>query len=120
MTLTESGRVLIAPERTPSAAPPRFAWWQVDPSTGDAVTVLDTGLYGAQDVPEYGATNVISPMAYEVPPPMPISPLAYEVGPPLPISPLATHGPAPWSLCVEFTGDMLLELIRALTATGNL
>jgi len=124
MAATEPGRVLIAPARMPSA-PARFAWWLLDPSTGDAVTVLDTGLHGAQSMPEYAETNAISPLAYEVPPPgpPPISPMAYEVPAPLGapgISPLAYNVAAPWAQCVEFTGEMMLELIRALTATGNL
>src|SRR6185369_15404574 len=43
MASAEAGRVLIAPQRTPSS-PPRFAWWLLDPATGDLVSVLDTGL----------------------------------------------------------------------------
>src|SRR5262249_38711238 len=116
------GRVLIAPERTPSTTPPRFAWWQLDRSTGDAISVLDTGLNGAQDLPEYAATQQISPLAYEVPPPMPppISPMAYEVSmPSCVISPMACEVAVPWAQCVEFTEGMMEALNWALAVVGG-
>jgi hypothetical protein len=60
-----AGSLLIAPERTPSANPSHFAWWKLDPSTGEAISELDTGLNGFQDLPEEAVieTRVISPMA---------------------------------------------------------
>lgn len=75
MASAEPGSLLIAPERTPSVIPSHFAWWKLDPSTGEAISTLDTGLNGFQDLPEYGAiayedtvvairTSPISPMAY--------------------------------------------------------
>jgi hypothetical protein len=66
MASAEAGRLLIAPERTPSANPSHFAWWKLDPSTGEAISVLDTGLNGFQDLPEEAVleTKVVSPMAY--------------------------------------------------------
>jgi hypothetical protein len=66
MAGASAGRLLIAPERTPSANPSHFAWWELDPSTGEAISVLDTGLNGFfQDLPEEAVieTRVISPMA---------------------------------------------------------
>lgn len=122
MAAVEAGRVLIAPERTPSTTPPRFAWWQLDRSTGDAISVLDTGLNGAQDLPEYAATQQISPLAYEVPPPMPppISPMAYEVSmPSCVISPMACEVAVPWAQCVEFTEGMMEALNWALAVVGG-
>jgi Transglutaminase-like superfamily len=103
------GRLLIAPERTPSAAPSHFAWWQLDPSTGEAISVLDSGLNGfIQELPEEAETLEISSMAYEVAAPSNsvISPMAYEVA-------------APRAQCVFWTNEMLLELIRVLGALGG-
>jgi hypothetical protein len=59
------GSLLIAPERTPSANPSHFAWWKLDPATGEAISVLDTGLNGFQEPVEEGTieARVISPMA---------------------------------------------------------
>jgi hypothetical protein len=54
MAVVEPGRLLVAPGRTPAASPSHFAWWQLDPSTGEAVSVLDTGLNGAQELRECG------------------------------------------------------------------
>jgi hypothetical protein len=66
MASAEPGSLLIAPERTPSANPSHFAWWKLNPSTGEAISTLDTGLNGFQDLPEEAVieTRVISPMAY--------------------------------------------------------
>ncbi len=114
MAAAEPGRVLIAPERTPSAAPPRFAWWLVDPSTGDAVTVLDSGLHGAQDMPEYAKTQQISELAFDAPPPNQISPMAYEID----LPPGWAEVKNPWAKCIVFTDEMLLELMKAIIATG--
>ncbi|HEY6308833.1 MAG TPA: hypothetical protein VI488_20520, partial [Candidatus Angelobacter sp.] len=60
-----AGSLLIAPERTPSADPSHFAWWKLDPSTGEAISKLDTGLNGFQELAEEASieTRVISPMA---------------------------------------------------------
>jgi transglutaminase-like putative cysteine protease len=65
MASAEPGSLLIAPERTPSANPSHFAWWKLNPSTGEAISTLDTGLNGFQDLAEEGVieTRVISPMA---------------------------------------------------------
>jgi hypothetical protein len=102
------GSLLIAPERTPASAS-HSAWWQLDPSTGDAVSVLDTGLNGFQEFEEEAARErVISPMAYEVPAPTnnTISPLACEVA-------------TPWAQCVIFEEKMLAQLLDALVETGS-
>ncbi len=58
-------RIVVAPERAPSVnATPRLAWWQVDAATGETIGVLDSGLHGAQAVPEYGArAQAVSPFA---------------------------------------------------------
>jgi Transglutaminase-like superfamily len=66
MASAEPGSLLIAPERTPSANPSHFAWWKLNPSTGEAISTLDTGLNGFQDLPEEAVieTRVVSPMAY--------------------------------------------------------
>ena len=108
MANAEPGSLLIAPERTPSATPSHFAWWQLDPSTGEAISVLDTGLNGFQELPEEAETLKISSMAYEVAAPSNsvISPMAYEVA-------------APRAQCVFWTNEMLLELIRVLGAMGG-
>jgi hypothetical protein len=135
MASAEGGSLLIAPERTPSASPPHFAWWKLDPSTGEAITTLDTGLNGLQDIPEEAAleTNVISPMAQTLSTPYrAISPLAQTLGngAGTEISPMAQTltelGPTrlagqghPWSMAGDFTGDMFMELLRALTAAGE-
>jgi hypothetical protein len=110
-----AGAVLVAPERTPAAVPQRFAWWQIDPSTGDAVTVLDSGLHGAQDLPEYAETQEISALAYDAPPPPQISPMAYEID----LPPGWAEVKNPWAKCMIFTDEMLLELMKALIATGG-
>jgi transglutaminase-like putative cysteine protease len=52
MASSEAGSLLIAPGRMPSGSPPHFAWWKLDPSTGEAISTLDTGLNGFQDLPE--------------------------------------------------------------------
>lgn len=45
---TARGSLLIAPERTlVIAGARRYAWWRVDPKSGDTVAVTDEGLYGA-------------------------------------------------------------------------
>lgn len=111
MASAEAGSVLIAPEHAPSPSPSHFAWWKLDPSTGEAISTLDTGLNGFQDSAEeaFLLTKAISPQAYEVFGGVPyyadslasgISPVAYETG-------------APWSLCQEvFTAvvDAMVEL----------
>ncbi len=142
------GSVLIAPVRTPSASPSHFAWWKLDPSTGEAISTLDTGLNGFQDIPEETVieTNVISPMAQTLGPYRAMSPLATTLsdgaisplattlgegaGLPAPVSAYADtelgpligrmpgQGP-PWSMAGEFTGDMLMELLDALVETGS-
>jgi hypothetical protein len=65
MASAEAGSLLIAPERTPSASRPHFAWWKLNPSTGEAISVLDTGLNGLQDLGEDATieVRVVSPMA---------------------------------------------------------
>jgi transglutaminase-like putative cysteine protease len=110
MANAEAGRLLIAPERTPSAAPSHFAWWQLDPSTGEAISTLDTGLNGFQDLPEEGiiiSSDIETLGAREtlLPPPPP-SPLAIEVA-------------APRGQCVLFSEKMLQELLDALVETGS-
>ncbi|HEY3883929.1 MAG TPA: hypothetical protein VGL62_01880 [Vicinamibacterales bacterium] len=119
MANAEAGSVLIVPERTPSPAPSHFAWWKLDPSTGEALTTLDTGLNGFQDEEEeaFLLTRVISPKAYEVFGGVPyyadslasgISPMAYEIG-------------TPFSLCQEvFTAvlDALVELGEDIDLDG--
>lgn len=52
MASSEAGSLLIAPGRMPSGSPSHFAWWKLDPSTGEAISTLDTGLNGFQDLPE--------------------------------------------------------------------
>jgi transglutaminase-like putative cysteine protease len=139
MANAEPATLLVAPERTPSASPPHFAWWKLDPSTGEAISTLDTGLNGFQDLPEETIleTNVISPMAqtlstpYSAISPMAqtlsngagmsstaLSPMAQTLTELGPTARLAGQG-SPWSMCSEFTGDMMLELLRALTAAGE-
>jgi hypothetical protein len=116
--------VLVAPERAP-AGEAYFAWWKLDPSNGEAITTLDTGLNGFQDLPEEGVieTNVISPMAQTLSGPYnPISPMAQTMNlgsqfTQLPVQ-LAGQG-NPWAMCSEFTGEMMMELLRALTAVGE-
>jgi hypothetical protein len=114
MASAEAGSLLIAPERTPSATSRHFAWWKLDPSTGEAISTLDTGLNGFQDLPEYTeletdvfATTMRAPYN-------PASPLAQT---------LTDLGPArqgnPWALCTEWTADMVMEALRALTAAGE-
>jgi len=92
MASAEAGRLLVAPERTPSPTPSHFAWWKLDPSTGEAISTLDTGLNGFQDLPEEAAleTNVISPMAQTLGPYRAMSPLATTLGDAGGVSPLAT------------------------------
>lgn len=111
MATAGAGALLVAPERTPAAGPSHFAWWNLNPSTGEAISTLDSGLNGSQDSEEeaFLLTKAISPKAYEVFGGVPyyadslasgISPLAYEIG-------------APWSLCQEvFTAviDAMVEL----------
>jgi hypothetical protein len=65
MANAEPATVLVAPERTPSGGGPHFAWWKLDPATGEAITTLDTGLNGFQDLPEEAVieADVISPTA---------------------------------------------------------
>jgi hypothetical protein len=120
MANVEPGNLLIAPERTPSAISSHFAWWQLDPSTGEAISVLDTGLNGAQDLAEYAETNEISALAYEVPPPGPAKFAAqwllhrpFEV-----ISPMAADVAAPWAQCYIFDAYMAQELLEALWFAG--
>jgi hypothetical protein len=116
MASAEAGSLLIVPERTPSASPPHFAWWKLDPSTGEAISTLDTGLNGFQDLPEEAAINrAVSPLAYEVFNGVPYYSHALETG----ISPLAYEVAAPWAQCGEFTGDMLMQLLDALVETGS-
>jgi Transglutaminase-like superfamily len=137
MANAEAATVLIAPERTPSGGPAHFAWWKLDPATGETITILDTGLNGFQDLPEEAIleTNVISPLAQTMSGPYnAVSPLATTLSngalSSSEISPLANTlselGPQqlagqgnPWALCGEFTGDMMMELLRALTAAGE-
>ncbi len=66
MANAEPGSLLIAPERTPSA-PSHFAWWKLDPSTGEAISVLDTGLNGFQGdlVEEAVETQEVDSLAYQ-------------------------------------------------------
>jgi hypothetical protein len=111
MASAEAGSLLVAPERTPSPPSSHSAWWKLDPTTGEAISTLDTGLNGFQDSEEeaFLLTKAISPKAYEVFGGVPyyadslasgISPLSYETG-------------APWSLCQEvFTAvvDAMVEL----------
>jgi hypothetical protein len=84
MANAEPGTLLIAPERTPSPTPSHFAWWKLDPSTGEAISTLDTGLNGFQDLPEEAAleANVMSPMAQtlNMTSYSPVSPLATTLG----------------------------------------
>jgi hypothetical protein len=116
--------VLVAPERTPSGDA-HFAWWKLEPSTGEAISTLDTGLNGFQDLPEDEVieTNVVSPLAQTMNGPFnPISPMAQTMNlgnqfTQLPIR-LAGQG-HPWAMCVEFSEEMILELLRALTAVGE-
>lgn len=65
MAGSTAGSLLIVPEREPSANPSHFAWWKLDPSTGEAISVLDTGLNGFQETEEDAVieTRVVSPMA---------------------------------------------------------
>lgn len=66
MASAEIGSLLIAPERTPSPASSHFAWWKLNPSTGEAVSTLDTGLNGFQDLPEDAAiTQELDSVALE-------------------------------------------------------
>src|SRR5579863_2393397 len=67
MASAESSSLLIAPERTPSGNPSQFAWWHLDPSTGEAFSVLDSGLNGFQGdmVEDALITQEIDSFAYE-------------------------------------------------------
>jgi hypothetical protein len=139
MASAEAGSLLIAPERMPSSSRPHFAWWKLDSSTGEAISMLDTGLNGFQDIPEEAVieTNVISPMAQTLSTPYrAISPMAQTLSTPYraispmaqTISPMAQTltdlGPVagqghPWAMAGEFTGNMLMELLDALVETGS-
>lgn len=60
VTQAIAGHVVVAPERAVTiSGAPRSAWFQVDPATGATVGVLETGLHGAQAMPEYTAVGVI-------------------------------------------------------------
>jgi len=143
MASAEAGTLLIAPERTPSAKS-HFAWWKLDPSTGEAIITLDTGLNGFQDLPEEAVleSSVISPMAQTLTTPyLEMSPLATTLSEGGEISPLAYDAPspfsaysetdlgpligrmpgqgAPWAKCSIWSEDMFLEALRVLTAAGE-
>ncbi len=42
----ESGYVLILPEKSPRANPDYFAWWRVNPATGETLGIISRGLGG--------------------------------------------------------------------------
>jgi hypothetical protein len=42
----ESGYVLILPERSPRQSSEYFAWWRIDPATGETLGVISNGLGG--------------------------------------------------------------------------
>ena len=80
--------------------------------------MLDTGLNGAQALPEYAETNEISALAYEVPPPGPaISPMAYELT--LSDPPMLWVGGHPFAQCMKFSAEILVELIEILGTRGG-
>jgi hypothetical protein len=111
MASADAESLLVAPERTPSDTSSHFAWWKLDPSTGEAISTLDTGLNGFQDGEEeaFLLTRAISPKAYEVFGGVRYYAWNLRTG----ISPLAVDVGAPWSLCQEvFTAvvDALVEL----------
>ncbi len=59
-------QLIVAPERpVPIGNETRTAWWQVNPSTGEVLGVLDSGLHGAQEPVERTqlAVTIDEPMA---------------------------------------------------------
>jgi hypothetical protein len=73
--------VIVAPTRLIQiGSSPRMAWWSVDVATGDTLGVLDSGLHGAQAIPERAAIShaearaigqaVAGPSKYVVTPPV--------------------------------------------------
>jgi hypothetical protein len=68
----EKGLLAIAPaSQVTSADATRYAWWRVDPASGETIGVLDNGLHGAQTV-EYqlvrnqNNTKVVGARVWEV------------------------------------------------------
>ena len=50
-------QVIVAARPASVVPASRFAWWQVTPATGEAIGVIDTGLHGAQAIPERAAVT---------------------------------------------------------------
>ena len=50
-------QVIVAARPASVVPASRFAWWQVTPATGEAIGVIDTGLHGAQAMPERAAVT---------------------------------------------------------------
>jgi large repetitive protein len=50
-------QVIVAARPASVVSASRFAWWQVTPATGEAIGVIDTGLHGAQTMPERAAVT---------------------------------------------------------------
>lgn len=106
MASAENGSLLIAPERTPSPASSHFAWWKLDPSTGEAISTLDTGLNGFQELPEEAAiTQEVDSLALE-------ETLPEGFG--------SAHDTLPGGWPEEVEKDMEMEMWKVIAALGDI